>query len=380
VAETLSVQPSEQVRLPDVADIEKELTRFWRESSTDERAVVRACTHNLIVVCEDDDDLAAATNSVAELMEQHPGRALVVSTVDPEQEGDSGPGLDAFVSTHCHLAAGGRLVCGEQVTLKARGEASVELVPKTVLQLLEGSCPVYVWWRRSRYAADPLWAPFAEVADRCIVSSSGASDPLRILQDLAELASVDAWNCAPGDLAWIRLDAWRQVIAQEFDPEFALALLDRISAVEIGAGGPASKRGTTAATAYLVGWLASRLGWGLDQARGVWRRPDGGEVEVRIVPAPVVHSRLVSSVTIVTSTESGRETVFTAERAAPGQDVIRLRVETEGTCPLPYTVKIERRDDVPLLSGELARGSRDPVFREALDAAARWAMARELSG
>ena len=74
---------------------------------------------------------------------------------------------------------------------------------------------------------------------------------------------------------------------------------------------------------------------------------------------------------------SGRKVLFVAERTAPGEDVIRLSVDAEGTCPLPYTVKIGRLEDAPLLSGELARGSRDPVFLASLDAAARWAMARE---
>lgn len=374
------MQPEEQIRLPDVADIDKQLTRFWREASTDDRAVVRACTHNLIVVCEDDDDLADATHSIALLSEQHPGRALVVSTVDPEPEGETSPGLDAFVSTHCHRAAEGRLVCSEQVTLKARGDASAVLVPETVLQLLEGDCPVYTWWRRSRFAADPLWARIAKVAGRCIVNSSTADDPLQVLEDLAALATHDAWHCAPGDLAWVRLEAWRQVIAQEFDPEFALALLDGITEVAIEVGGPATKRGTTAAAAYLVGWLASRLGWSLDDARGVWRRPDGGEVVIRLEAAAVANARLVNAVKITASSTSGRETLFVAERTAPGEDVIRLRVEAEGTCPLPYTVKIERQEDAPLLSGELARGSRDPVFLASLDAAARWATAREGSG
>jgi glucose-6-phosphate dehydrogenase assembly protein OpcA len=268
-------------------------------------------------------------------------------------------------------------VCSEQVTLKARGDASAGLVPETVLQLLEGNCPVYTWWRRSRFTADPLWARIAEVADRCIVNSSTADDPLRVLQDLAALATNAAWDCAPGDLAWVRLEAWRQVIAQEFDPEFALALLDGISEVEIEVGGPASRRGTTAAAAYLVGWLASRLGWSLDESRGVWRRPGGGEVAIRLEAAPVVNARFVSAVKITASSPSGRETLFVAERTAPGEDVIRLRVEAEGTCPLPYTLKIERQEDVPLLCGELERGSRDPVFLASLDAAARWATARE---
>jgi hypothetical protein len=90
-----------------------------------------------------------------------------------------------------------------------------------------------------------------------------------------------------------------------------------------------------------------------------------------------VNGRLVNAVRIVASSAAGRDSAFVAERTSPGEDVIRTRVETEGTCPLPYTQKIERRDDVPLLCGELERSTRDPVFMQSLAAAARWAVARE---
>ena len=191
----------EPVRLPDVADIETQLANFWRQASSDDQAVVRASTHNLIVVCETGDDVARATEAVAVLSEQHPGRVIVVCT---EPAGDGSSELDAFVTTHCHLGSGGNRVCSEQVTLKARGPAGVDLVPETVLQLLEGDCPVYTWWRRPELATDPLWEPLARLSDRCIVNSATAADPVGVLGDLAALARTDAARGSRRGARWSR--------------------------------------------------------------------------------------------------------------------------------------------------------------------------------
>jgi len=353
----------------DVADLERQLAQFWREASTDSQAVMRACTHNLIVACQDDDGVADATRTVARLSEQFPGRMLVVSVAEEAQGGAERSDLDAFVSTHCHRGAAGSRVCCEQVTLAARGPRGMSLIPETVLQLLEGDVPVYTWWRRTSLAADPLWEPLARLSDRCIVNSATSADPARALADLAGLASNDAWRGASGDLAWIRLEPWREIVAAQFDSGLTRGYLDGISAVEIDTA-------STTAGAYLVAWLASRLGWSLDDRQAAWRRPDGAAVAVRLAPDRGSGSRLIGAVRIE-ATDLGRTARLVAERTAPDEDSVRLRVEAEHACPPPSILKIRRPEDAPLLCGELGRDSEDPVFLEALGLAARWASTPE---
>src|SRR5262245_39463572 len=224
---------------------------------------MRACTHNLIVACEDVAGVADATRTVALLSEAFPGRVLLVVTTTGEGGAETRD-LDAFVSTHCHRAAAGSRVCCEQVTLAARGDAAASLIPDTVLQLLESDVPVYTWWRRKSFATDPLWEPFARISDRCIVNSATSGDPARALPDLAALAANDAWRGTAGDLAWIRLEPWREVVAALFDSALTRPYLDGISRVEIDTGGTTGSRGTAVSGAYIVAWLASRLGWSLD--------------------------------------------------------------------------------------------------------------------
>jgi len=87
-------------------------------------------------------------------------------------------------------------------------------------------------------------------------------------------------------------------------------------------------------------------------------------------------SRLIGAVRIAAA-DRGRRAKLVAERTAPGEDTVRLRVETEHASPPPGILKIRRPDDAPLLCGELGRDSEDTVFLEALGLAARWAAARE---
>ena len=75
-----------------VADLEQQLSQFWRQASTDDQAVMRACTHNLIVACEDVSGVADATHSVALLSEEFPGRVLMVVTT----AGETGGGAEAL--------------------------------------------------------------------------------------------------------------------------------------------------------------------------------------------------------------------------------------------------------------------------------------------
>ena len=356
----------EPVRLPDLADLEKQLAEFWRQASSEDEAVTRACTLNLIVACREKRDLAGTAKTIALLSEQHPGRTLMVS-VDAVAEGESDERLAAYVSAHCHRASGGARVCSEQITLEAH-EKSAHLIPETVLQLLVGDCPVYTWWRRPRMGTDLLWSQLARISDRFIVDSATFPDPVEAVTDLASLASSQTWGGNVGDLLWVRLERWRELVASQFDSSLTRGYLDWATAVQVTAGGPASERGVTAAGAYLAGWLASRLGWRSEADGGTLRRKDGGRVRVELKHDPRFESGRTCSVSIECS-DADRPATFVVERLSPEEDAVRLRMETEGACPLPYIQKLAGLDDVSLLCGELERDAHDSVLEDALASA-----------
>src|SRR6185369_14883690 len=127
----------------DVRAIERELTELWKnlaKGSGDEKphSVTRTCVLNLIVVTGGGRAAEHATATVAQLTASHPNRAFVISAA-PKAQKDV---LDAWVQMHCQIPSPGRSqVCGEQISIEARG-AAVDRVPGTILSLLVPDVPV----------------------------------------------------------------------------------------------------------------------------------------------------------------------------------------------------------------------------------------------
>src|SRR5262245_47136371 len=140
----------------DVRAIERELNDLWKqlaegESGEPHQAVTRTCVLNLIVVTGGGKAAEHATETVAKLTGRHPNRAFVISAA-PNARKDV---LDAWAQMHCQMPSPGRpLVCGEQISIDARG-AAVDRVPGTLLPLLIPDVPVMLWWPRGAPLDDP---------------------------------------------------------------------------------------------------------------------------------------------------------------------------------------------------------------------------------
>jgi len=339
----------------DVGLVEKELADTWRQSSTAEHPVLRACMLNLVVVTSGHDDVAEATKTIAELSEHRPGRAIVIDT---SGEGDE---IEAYVSAHSHRQPEGEQVCTEQINLVG-GPACAEVLPGAVLHLLCEDLPVYTWWRRPLVDDDPLLRPLAWMSSRFIVDSVRCPDPAAALAVLAALAADRTWKGNTGDLAWARLGAWREVLASFFDSSITLPHASRVTGVSVAAGG-------TASSGYLAGWIASRLGFQAGPRRG-WIRADGVPVEIKLDHDAELEGGEISSARIETR-DGGTPATFLAERLSPFRPLVRLTVEIEGTCPLPRIQTLGAMAEAALLCDELERDARDVVFEAALAAAAR---------
>jgi glucose-6-phosphate dehydrogenase assembly protein OpcA len=207
------------------------------------------------------------------------------------------------------------------------------------------------------------------MSDRFLVDSARHPDPAAALGDLAALAGLPSWRGCTGDLAWTRLEPWREALASFFDSPLTRSHLEAISRVEVACGGPAGPDGVTIAGAYVAGWLASRLGWSRGGAPWSWLRRDGKEVR-----ASVSHRRAAPPGGIVSvrveAPDGEPPASFSAERIAVGSAIVRLVVELEGTCPLPASLKLAEPDDAALLCRELERTASDRLFEAALREAA----------
>jgi glucose-6-phosphate dehydrogenase assembly protein OpcA len=342
----------------DVESVERQLREMWRAASSEEHPVVRASMLNLVVACDTAEDARDATRTVALLSENHPGRALVVSGA--REGAPAGEPLAVFVSAHCHRGQGEKFVCSEQVTLEA-ARSSLPLVPPTLLRLLLSDMRVFVWWRRAAFASDPLWEPLAKLSDRFLVDTARHADPGAALRDLAALACSSSWHGSVGDLAWTRLEPWREAIASFFDSPLTRPYLDGISRVEVAGSGPAGP--------YVAGWLASRVGWSRGTSPWTWRRRDGNEVRVKVSREPAAAPGGIVSVRL-DAPDAKPPARFSAQRISADSDIVRLTVEIEGTCPLPASLKLVEPDDAALLCRKLERTASDPFFEAALREAA----------
>jgi glucose-6-phosphate dehydrogenase assembly protein OpcA len=209
----------------------------------DAQGVVRACSLTLIVFAEEADDPASIGGTLAELMREHPHRAIVVR-VRP------GPAalLEHRVLAQCWMPSAGRQqICCEQIEITA-AEGSLADLPPVLLALRAPDLPVALWYRSARLFDAP-----APPAGKRILDSAAAAEPLAMLQRLAQ-ASPAASPVA--DLAWSRLTHWREILAQEFDNPASAALLPRVAEVRVFHTGQT----VPPESCYLAGWVLDALG------------------------------------------------------------------------------------------------------------------------
>ncbi|HEU5100285.1 MAG TPA: glucose-6-phosphate dehydrogenase assembly protein OpcA [Roseiflexaceae bacterium] len=374
----------------DVRAIERELNDLWKQLAEGEegethQAVTRTCVLNLIVVTGGGRAAERATETVARLTGRHPNRAFVISAA-PNGRKDV---LDAWVQTHCQMPSPGRpQVCGEQISIEARG-AAVDRVPGTLLPLLLPDVPVMLWWPRGEPSDDPRFLKFADYVDRVIVDSATFAKPEAGLVRLAALLSPDTsnrsagpgaanWsagaNAAISDLAWSRLTPWRELTAQFFDAPALVPHLSEITRVtleyEAHAGGPADR----SQALLLLGWLAARLGWApgdaMSERSGITTlgmvAANGEPIAVELHPAAPADDLLdrLSALTI----ECRRARFNVARDAAP--DCAVARSEVEGMQPIQRKVRLERLDEASLIGEELRLLGHDQTFELALMVAA----------
>jgi glucose-6-phosphate dehydrogenase assembly protein OpcA len=254
----------------DVGKIEKELAAMWKPAgegsgSNAESGVTRACTLNLLVYATAGEDRAQIDDMLNEVSEQHPGRTLVLLADRAGHE----PNLEAYVSTRCRrLGGSGKQVCGEQVTIEAKG-AAIETVASAIAPLLVPDVPVFLWWKDIPHYEDKLFSRLTTMSDRVVLDSSCFDHPHEDLQRLSQIIKEHPQFMTASDLNWGRLTAWRTLISSFWDVPDYRPYLDKIDRVMVEYDAPDFSPNEIAPKALLVaGWLASRLGWSPEKASG----------------------------------------------------------------------------------------------------------------
>ncbi len=352
----------------DVRAIERELNKLWHNAATGEgnearNAVTRTCVLNLIVLTGSNRTAQRATEMIAQLTQQHPNRAIMITAVPDAQE----PMLDAWVQSHCRMPGSGRpQVCCEQITIAARGTA-VPYVPGTILPLLVPDVPVMLWWPRGEPFDHPLFARLSAFSDRVIVDSATFAKPEA---GLARLDALNSGDRAISDLVWARLTPWREMVAQFFDAPAMLPHLNEITSVTVDYEAQPGKVTDRTQALFLIGWLGSRLGW---QAAGaaskrdgntqlLMQRKDGGTIQLLLRPTAPVDDALDKLTGLTLECQRARFEI--ARDESPNAAVARSDVE--GMQPLRRVVRLEQLNEAGLIAEELRLLGRDHAFEGAL--------------
>lgn len=342
-----------------VAAVERQLAamlRAFREPTADPGAhpPPRASVLNLVIHATAEAELDAALDALSALAGRHPSRTLAV-VVGPA---DLPSALDALVTGYCHVRShdGGR-ACYEVVRLAARGEMTQHL--DTVIEpLLLEDLPTFLWWLGDPPALDE---PLRRVTQRLLVDAKAFSNPLHGLVALTTLGDVGV-----GDLMWARLSAWRELLAQFFDPLDARPLQHAIDRVEIRCA-----ERCVAGSLLLIGWLAHVFGWQVEQPwSGPWHalglRGYGRHVTVHLEPAAVANPPDDGLLRVALQARHVAAR-FVVERADDGL-CVTTRAELPGRSTLLRTTVVPVETTAALLRRELDHPSADPVLHAALGA------------
>jgi len=364
-------------RPANVADLEAELSALWRSAAEDPSAkntVTRACALTLLIYVESDEAAYEVNDLVAEVTRQNPCRTIIMM-LEPQA---APPGLEAWVSAHCHLpVAGEKQVCSEQISLRARGQAGQGLA-SVVLPLTVSELPIFLWWRAGNFSPPPYFDEILRVTQHVIVDTARFSPGATHLQDLAAWLHKFSGRIQLTDLNWSRITPWRQLIAQCFDSLDRRLYLDRLSEVRIEYEQESARLVTQRAQGLLlIGWLASRLGWEFvkserreeAQPRTFYFQSAGGQVKVERNLKRVDNPCGVCF-TIELRTEGATAARFSFTRGPDGK-VVKTLAEVPGLLPVGRSVRVEVLNEAEILNEELKLGVRDRLYEEALNVVAR---------
>jgi glucose-6-phosphate dehydrogenase assembly protein OpcA len=344
--------------------IARGLTDLWKRADeqlrdSGQRALIRSCTLNFVVLLPRADLIPQAADTAAALTLRHPCRIFLVGT-EPQAEADK---LESSVSALCHIPSpGGPHICCEQVTVAARGEA-VSRLTQLILGLLIPDIPLVVWWHRGLSFDLPLFEGLVRIADRLIVDTAEFDPPAAALTRLARL--LEQRPLTVTDLAWGRLTCWRELTAQFFDAPQQRPYLDRLDRVAVETSGEAPR----AEGLLWLDWLASRLGWTPTGARALdqgyaWTFDSRGRGVLAEVRGGGSDSQTLRRFELA----AGGEARFVVEQQQPG--CVLATAHVRGQSMPPRTVPLPSCDAVQLLSDELDFVGRDHVYEEALGVAA----------
>ncbi len=342
------------------ADIENVLARQRQEHEDSSGPLMRASVNNMVVVTQTRSAGQRALATIESLGARAPSRCVVLIVEPPA---DRARVRSWARVAHHRRAEGGSEVVWEEVIVQTN--VHPRHLPAVVLPLLLPELPVFTYWEGTPPLAEEVFEELASVTDRLIVDAATFADPVA---DLARLArAAQGLRPALSDCVWGRITAWRELLAQPFNGPPLRGSARRTRRLQVDAVEPA-------AGLELTGWLASRLGWRLEDVRVVddlrvaRYATESGACEARV--ASTLGSASLTRVELTVDSDEGEATIRV--EATPSHLVATVRAPGH-----PPARRFGVGSEQTPLAGELDVFGRDRVFEGALVPAAALAEAGE---
>ncbi len=342
------------------------------EADSAEQVYMHTSTVNVIVAVETEQDASRAAETLTQLTDYSPSRLLILARSGRPEGGEIySVRIQVEEREHTPGVAPVRL---ETVTILAPPGNDQSLASLSS-PLLIPDLPDVLFVPFGPISNNPLVSGLCELVDILIV------DSVWMLETGATLAVLAGHNTRQdvgevNDIAWARLQVWRQLIAQFFDQPATLESLAAIEEVQI-VFSPVSGEGRCGRSSglLLAGWLATRLGWRapgeLVSSRNGWRSTlrvgeSGKSREIVLTLAEggdVESCNCIEKIQIVAGGDA--QGTFEVERTA--DDEIATTSELSGSPPVTRLVHSGCSDERTLISQELRRLHEDPTYTAALD-------------
>jgi glucose-6-phosphate dehydrogenase assembly protein OpcA len=232
----------------------KGLGKLWTQLGEEEKgqgktSVLRACAMTLIVATDEADGGYMASQTISELVKNHPSRGIVL-VISEAAEHD----LEARVLAQCWKPFGkAQQICCEEIEITAKPSAWPNVGP-TLVGLVAADLPVIFWCRHeaalrrdARAAQKEGLAAIVDISHKVIFDSREMLplDALELIQNWQKQHRVVA------DLEWTRLTAWREPLAHLFEDRGRATAFSKFHKIEI----EHSEEKPSLAAFYMAAWL-----------------------------------------------------------------------------------------------------------------------------
>lgn len=315
-----------------------DIRQRWREARGETPSTA---TMNFIVYVETERYREWVLSRAQRLADKHPSRMIVLDAVK-DQHG--------AIVTAGEGDAGGPTIFRERVDLGVDGIRAANRV-QFVESLLVKEIPTVLFWAADRLFESNTFKALMPLMQHVILDSSGTGGEPKALQEFAKFFSEHEAS-ALDDLAWMRLEPWRDVVAQFFDDPGLRDELFSLRSVVVTSGSDSE-------ALYLGCWLASRLGWSVRDSSSF---TDRAGTPIAFERRREGEIRRVKSVQLKSATST-----YLAYVAGEG-DAVCLEV-TGKFARATQHVPLQAIDNMSLIERAILSLHTDEIFLEALQTA-----------